>query len=38
MDEIFDEHILNQEYKTSKKFGAEKKRSKGRYFTSVGKK
>ena len=38
MDEIFDEHILNQEYKTSKKFGAEKKRSKGRYLTSVGKK
>jgi len=38
MDEIFDEHILNQEYKTSKKFGAEKKRSKGRYFTNVGKK
>ena len=38
MDEIFDEHILSRAYKTSKKFGAEKKRSKGRYFTSVGKK
>jgi hypothetical protein len=33
-DMIFSEHQLNQAYKTSKKFGSEKKRAKGRYFTT----
>jgi hypothetical protein len=34
-DAIFDDMRLSAEYRTSKKFGAEKKRSKGRYFSTL---
>ena len=34
-DAMFDDMQLSAEYKTSKKFGSEKKRAKGRYFHTL---